>query len=525
MTNAVEKEQRAIHRRAGLIAAGTLSSRVLGMIRDAVIAGVFAKTATDAFLLAFTIPNALRVLLGEGAVSGAFVPAFTEIREKEGIERARNFYARLNGIMLLILIVVSILGVLFAPFLVRLYAPGFESKELFETTVQLTRIVFPYIGLMGIAALLTGALHAHKRFFAPAFSPIWLNIALILAALIAPSYMPTWGFPEVAALAIGALAGGFLQVVWQYPAYRAIKMPALPQFRLDAQVFRALLLLVPLLFGVGVYQLNIIESRRLASELGTGAISWLFFSQRIVEIPQGMFALAIGAAALPSLAELKSKGDIENAKQIFRNSLRMSLFIAIPSSIALTILAEPTIAVIFGRGVFDAASITQTARALFWLATGVWAVASVRTIVPMFHALGDTRTPVIASAFNVAVFYSVSKVLMKTMGHAGLAVGISSAAVVQLMLLLLLLRIRLGTLGLKSVGSAALRTLIASIPMALLLFYVVPSGNWVQGGTFSNSLLYLGVVVLGAAIYLGGAVLVRSEEVRSLRNLRSRNRT
>ncbi|MEM9071623.1 MAG: murein biosynthesis integral membrane protein MurJ, partial [Myxococcota bacterium] len=402
------QERGAIARRAGLVAAGTLTSRVLGMVRDAVIAASFSVAMTDAFWLAFTIPNALRLLLGEGAVSGAFVPVFTDVREREGLDAARAFYRRLSGVMLIVLIVVACLGVLTAPALVGLYASGFASDpELWDTTVLLTRTVFPYIALMGGAALLTGGLHAQKRFFAPAFASLWLNVALIAAALALVPVVERWGAPGVLALAIGALVGGGLQFLVQVPAYRSAGNALLPSFRIDANVRRALKLLAPLIIALGVYQLNIIASRQLASYLPRGSVTWLFYGQRLVEIPQGVFALAIGSAALPTLSELKSQGKIDEAKGVFRYGLRLSLFVAIPASVALLVLAEPSVSVILGRGAFDANSVAQTARSLVWLAAGVWAVASIRTIVPMFHALGDTRTPVIASALNLVVFFSV----------------------------------------------------------------------------------------------------------------------
>lgn len=518
------RERGRIARRAGLVAAGTLSSRILGMVRDAVIAGTFSVVATDAFWLAFTIPNALRLLLGEGAVSGAFVPVLTDVREKRGPAAAVRFYRRLSGVMFVILLAVSALGVVAAPALVRLYASGFRADpELFETTVLLTRTVFPYIALMGAAALLTGALHAQKRFLAPAFAPLWLNVALIAAALGLPSLVERWGMPAVFALAVGALAGGLLQWLVQVPAYRRAGFALLPAFGRDPDVRRAMLLLTPLLLALGVYQLNVIASRQLASYLPRGSISWLFYGQRLVEIPQGMFALAIGSAALPTLAELKSRGELDEAKRVFRYGLRLSLFVAIPASVALAVLAQPAVAAVFGRGRFDAHSIAETTRSLRWLAAGVWAVASVRTVIPMFHALGDTRTPVWASALNLVTFFSLGLALMGPMQHAGLALAISAAAAVQLAGLLLLLRRKVGALGLRSVATSALRALAAAAVMGLALGALVASRDFAAGGTALNTGLFLGAVAGGAAVYLAMARLVGSPEVGELhRALRRR---
>lgn len=512
------RERTQIARRAGLVAAGTLSSRVLGMIRDAVIAATFSVAATDAFWLAFTIPNALRLLLGEGAVSGAFVPVLTDVRERRGEGAAARFYRHLSGVMLLILVAVSALGVFSAPVLVRLYASGFAGDpELFATTVGLTRAVFPYIAFMGAAALLTGALHASKRFLAPAFAPLWLNVALIAAALGLPALVERWGLPAVFALAFGALAGGFLQWLVQVPAYRRAGFALVPAFGRDPDVRRAMRLLVPLLVALGVYQLNVVASRQLASYLPRGSISWLFYGQRLVEIPQGMFALAIGSAALPTLAELKSRGELREAKRVFRYGLRLSLFVAIPASVALTILAEPAVAAVFGRGRFDADSIEQTARSLRWLAVGVWAVAAVRTVVPMFHALGDTRTPVWASALNLVTFFSLGLGLMGPMQHAGLALAISAAACAQLAGLLLLLRRKVGPLGLRGVALSALRALVAAGAMGALLWLAAGVRDYREGGTGANTVFFLAMVVGGALVYLAVAGFLRSPEIGELR--------
>lgn len=520
MTNEKAKEWGQITRRAGVVAAGTLSSRILGLVRDAVIAGTFAVAATDAFWLAFTIPNALRVVLGEGAVSGAFVPVLTDVREKEGEEAAKAFYARLSGTMLLLLALVCTLGVVAAPGLVALYASGFrDDPELWNTTVLLSRIVFPYIGLMGTAALITGALHAAKRFVAPSFAPALLNVAFIGAAFGLLPLMDRFGFPGVVALGIGALLGGLLQLVAQLPSLRRAGYLVRPRLGLkDPHVRRAFLLLVPLLAGLGVYQLNIIASRQLSSYLPEGAISYLFYAQRLVEMPQGMFALAIGTAALPSLAEHASRGDLDRAKELFRQALRLSLFVALPSAVALALLAEPTVAVLFGRGRFDAHSIAETSRALVLLAAFIWAVASVRTIVPMFHALGDTRSPVKASAVNLLVFFSVALATMGPMEHAGLALAIGLAASFQLLALIVMLRRKVGRLGLRSVASSSLRSTAASGAMSVPIYLVTRLGHWSEGATVANTGIYVGAVVAGAIVYVLVGWLVGSPELVTVLN-------
>lgn len=511
------RERRQLTRRAGLVAAGTLASRVLGAARDAVIAAFFSVAATDAFWLAFTIPNALRGLLGEGAVSAAFVPVLTDVRAKEGADAARAYYARLQGVMLLVLGGVSLLGVVGAPLLVDAYASGFRADpELRETTITLTRCVFPYIAFMGVAALLAGALHAHGQFLAPAFAPIWLNVALVAAAVALPSALAAAGHDPVLALAIGALAGGVLQVLAQLRAYRKLGYPILPRFSLDPHVRRSLVLLVPLLAGLGVYQLNLVLSRQLASYLPTGALSYLFYAQRLVEIPQGMFALAIGTASLPALSGLASRGDVEGAKRLFRDGLRLSLFVAVPSSVLLAVLAEPTVSAILGRGRFGAEQIHETTRALVALAAGIWAVASVRTCVPMFHAFGETRTPVLASLLNLVVFVALGVTLTEPLGHAGIAIAISAASTVQLVALVLLLRRKVGSLGLGEIASSAGRTLLASLAMAAVGWPFRSLVDWQAGGTLVASLTFVGATVACGLAFVIVAYAVRSRELHDV---------
>ncbi|MEM6957199.1 MAG: murein biosynthesis integral membrane protein MurJ [Myxococcota bacterium] len=510
-TSAAEPARESIARRAGLIALGTLASRLLGLLRDRVIASTFAVGATDAFWLAFTIPNALRVLLAEGATSGAFVPVLTDVREKRGQEAASRVFAKLAGAMVLLLLVVAAIGSFAAPLLVRLYASGFEAGR-YDEAVRLTRVVFPYVALVGSAAMVMGALHTAKRFAVAAFAPAMLNVALIAACL----FFASEGAGTMV-LAIGALIGGALHLLVQLPSLRRASYSLRPRLDLkDPDVRRAFRLLLPLLIALGVYQLNIVASRQLASHLGEGAISYLFYGQRLVEIPQGVFALAIGSAALPNLAEYAARNDLEGAKALFRSSLCLTLFVAVPSAVGLAMLAEPLVDALLGAGEFGAHEISETARSLVFLAAGVWAVASVRTVVPMFHSLGDTRSPVVASAFNLVVFFGVSMLTMGTMGHAGLALAIALAAAVQLIVLLTMLRRRIGALRL---GEVALRTLRFVLAAALM-------GGALYALRDFRGLAALALkVAVGAITYGAAAWVLRVPELRAVTNRLRRRRS
>jgi putative peptidoglycan lipid II flippase len=509
-------ENASLARSAGIVAAGTLVSRVLGAARDAVFAACFSVAETDAFFVAFTIPNALRGLLADGAVSSAFIPTYTDVRAKEGDAAASAFYAKLSGAMLSVLAVVSIVGVVAAPALVSLYAEGYaRDATLFASTVTLTRIVFPYIFFMGAAALGTGLLNAHRRFAVPALAPALLNVALIAApfVLVAPSV--ALGLPPIASLAIAAIVGGVLQMVAQWPALAKLGTSSRPSIDFgDVRVKRALALLGPLAIGLGIYQVNVMLSRLFTSYLPSGSQSYLYYGQRLVEIPQGMFALAIASAALPTLADLHSRGKTDELIATFGFAMRSSLFVGAPATALLVALARPITTVLFQRGAFDAHDAAETARSLAWQGAGVWAIACVRVVVPMFYAHGDTRTPLAGSAANLVSFVAIALLLRGPMNHAGIAVAISAAGALQLVVLLVLLRRKLGRLGFGRISASAARVGIAAIAMSAAGWFVARYGSWDHGGNDVQNIVVLALSLTAAIIaYVAVLAVLRAPEL------------
>ncbi|HKP58036.1 MAG TPA: murein biosynthesis integral membrane protein MurJ [Polyangiales bacterium] len=527
VTDQPDRERAAIARRAGVVAIGTLFSRVLGAVRDAAIAAYFSVAATDAFFVAWTIPNTLRRVLGEGAVSAAIVPVFSEVRETEGKERARAYVAAINGTMLLILSVVSVLGVLTSSFWTTLYAAGYQNDPAkFSMTVQLTQIVFPYILFVGMAALGMGLLNSVGRFGVAAFAPTLLNVAVILAPFLFVAPAIWLGLPSIAALALATLVGGVLQVVVQWPELRREGLLPLPRLDFsDPAVQKTLKLMGPLVLGSGIYQLNIMLSRLFASYLPTGSQSFLYYAQRLVEIPQSLFALAVASATLPSLARLKSQGEHSEAKATLRYSLRLSLFVAIPSSVALVVLSEPTIAVLFRRGAFGDYHVRETARALAWMAASTWAVAAIHPITRMYYAYNDTRTPVWCSALNLVAFVAVSLSLRTQMGHAAIAAGTSAGAVAQLLGLMWVLPKRVGDTGAAEVYRSALRCTLASLIMGAVVYDVARFGRWSQPDQFVRNLVVYGATVLfGVLVYAAACSLLRAPELSDLQSALGRRR-
>ena len=456
-----QRERGRLVGRAGVVGAGTLASRLLGLLRDVALAAVFDRDATDAWWVAFTIPNALRSLLGEGAVTSAVVPVLSEKIAKDGDEAARRFFARVRGVSLLALVVVTALGVVFAGPLTSLFAGGYRGRPgEFERTVALTRLVFPYILFMGTAALGMAALNANRRFAVAAFAPGLLNVAMLVAAGVA---VVGWrGEGGVAVLAYGALVGGMLQVVAQWPALKRIGYARPPSFALDDDVRKVLRRIAPLTLGIGIYYVDLVLSRRFLSEMGPGAQSYFSWAMRLCDFPQGIFVMALSTAALPSLSALAAKGARDELAKTWGHGMALAMFVAVPASVALVVMGEPIVAALFQRGHFDAVAARETARALAWQGGAIWTVAAVRQTVPAFYALGETRIPVVVSGIDLCAFVALALALRAPMGHVGISVAVAGSSAVQMLLLLVALRWRFGRFGAAALARSVARTAAVS---------------------------------------------------------------
>jgi len=459
-----DEERGKLARRAGIVGAGTLFSRLLGLARDMALAAVFTRAETDAFFTAFRIPNALRQLLGEGAVSSAVVPVLAKKIEIEGQPAAKEFFANARGVSLLALFVTSVLGVVLAGPLTELFAAGYHAEPgQFERTVSLTRTVFPYIFFMGSAALGVAALNANKRFVVGAFAPALLNISFLVAAFVLPSLFLAWGIDGAQVIVAGALLGGVLQTIAQWPALRAIGYTGRPRLDLgDPAVREMLRRMGPMAFGLGVYYIDMILSTRFLSELGQGAQSYFMWASRLCDFPQGIFVLALSTASLPSLARFAARGEMRELEKTYAHGMKLSLFVAIPSSVALVILAEPLITLLFRRGHFQEEAVRETARALAWQGGAVWTVAAVRQLVPVFHSLGDTKTPVFVSALDLVVFIALALLLKGPLGHVGVSVAVAGSSFVQMVLLAIFLSRKLDDTRVAEIARSVAKTTVAA---------------------------------------------------------------
>ncbi len=513
-----KSEREKLVGRAGIVGAGTLASRVLGFGRDMAIAALFTRGQTDAFAVALTIPNTLRQLLAEGAVSSAVVPVLSERLAKGGDEAGRAFFARARGVSLLALVFVSVLGVFLAGPLTELFAPGSHATPgQFERTSNLTQLMFPYIFFMGTAALGMAALNAKRKFAVAAFAPALFNVALIGAAFALRDPLSARGIDPSIALAIGVLLGGVLQVVAQLPALRGIGYASRPVFDLhDPHVREMFRRILPMTFGLGIYYIDLTLSRRFLSELGEGAQSYFFWASRLCDFPQGIFVMALSTAALPSLATFAAKGDKEELANTWAHGMRLSLFVAVPCSAALVALAEPVVVLLFQRGHFDALAAQQTARALAWQGGAIFTVSAVRQLVPAFHSLGDTRTPVIVSALDLIAFIVLALWLRGPYGHVGVSMAVAGSSAVQMVLLFIGLKMRLGTIRGREIGSSTARVAFASLVAAVAGWGAARVLSGMGTGPVERALPGLAGVLVFGALYFAVVWGLGSRELAEL---------
>ena len=412
----------------------TLLSRILGFVRDFVIARIFgAGMATDAFFVAFKLPNLLRRLFAEGAFSQAFVPILGEYKNKRGEVETKRLVDHVASLLFLLLLLVTTLGMLGAPWLVYLSAPGFlQDPDKFALTVELTRITFPYILFMSLVALSGGILNTWSRFSIPAFTPVLLNLSFIGMALLATPYFAK----PVIVLGWAVFLGGALQLALQIPSLRRIGM--LPRFSLDWKdpgVRRILRLMAPAVVGVSVSQISLLINTIFASFLGEGSVSWLYYADRLMEFPSGMLGAALGTILLPSLAKYHAEGQFDDYSKLLDWGLRVTLLLAAPAALALAMLAVPLIATLFHHGAFTELDVFKTRDALSAYSVGLLGLILVKVLAPGFYARQNIRTPVKIALLTLFVTQMLNLSLIGWLRHAGLALSISLAACLNAFLL------------------------------------------------------------------------------------------
>lgn len=479
----------------------TLISRVFGFIRDVVIARLFgAGLATDAFFVAFRIPNLLRRLFAEGAFSQAFVPILSEYRSRRGEADTRVLVDHVAAALGLALFVVTVIGVLAAPLIIYVSAPGFAATpEKFELTVSLLRITFPYILFISLVAFAGGVLNTYGRFSVPAFTPVLLNLSFIAFALWAAPHFD----PPVAALAWAVFCGGALQLLFQLPFLGRIRM--VPRLRVNLRhegVVRVARQMVPALFGVSVGQISLLINTIFASFLATGSVSWLYYADRLMEFPTGMLGVALGTILLPSLSKHFAERSAQEYSALLDWGLRLTLLLALPSAAALALLAVPLTATLFHYGAFTANDVFATRAAVIAYSAGLLGLILVKVLAPGFYAQQDIRTPVRIAVITLIATQVMNLVLIWPLQHVGLALAIALGACLNALLLYRALRRRGIYLPQAGWGSFLLKVLIAVYAMATVLWITSgDSSEWLLAGSGERAARLAGVVSLGAATY------------------------
>jgi putative peptidoglycan lipid II flippase len=519
-------EHRSLLRSAGAISLATLVSRVLGLLRDQVQAYFFgAGLVADAFLAAFRIPNLLRDLFAEGALSSAFVPTFTAERERAGSESAFGLANRVMTALALVLGAIAALIVLFAPQILRVYVPGFTPAKM-ALAVTMTRILAPFLLFVALAAVAMGVLNTCGRFFLPALAPAWFNLAAILGVLGLVPVFRRLGIHPGMSLAVGAMAGGVLQFVVQVPALRREGFRFRPEIASrDPALRKVVRLMAPATFGLAATQINILVDTILASLYGNGPIAWLSYAFRLMQLPLGLFGVALGTANLARVSKDAARGDASGLRANLAGALRAAALLTLPATAGLIALRAPIVRLLFEHGRFGPADTAKTAAAVLCYALGLYAYSVTKIQVPTFYALGETRLPVIASASAVLLKISANlafMALLPRMGvdpFLGLALSTSLAAWSNMAILERGLARRAGSLRQHAVVPATLKLAVLSAAMGIACGVCQALlGRYRPGGGLPGEAARLGVsVALGIALTALGVHALRLPEVEAIR--------
>jgi putative peptidoglycan lipid II flippase len=506
--------RRDILRSAAGMSIITMGSRVLGLVREQVRAHFLGTSlASDAFGIAFQIPNLLRRLVAEGAMSAGFIPVLSEIREKEGDSAALVFARQFFNLSLMVLALVTTLGVLGAGVIVALFSAlsGHSiDPEALALTESLTRWMFPYIALVAWAAVMQGVLNTWRIFWVSAFTSVLLNIAIIGAALGFASQMdePAYAF------AFGVLVGGLLQLLFQVPYVFRLGFRWKPDFRIGPRVRQALWLLVPTVFGAGVYQINVLISQAIAWGLGDGAVSSLQYSSRLLELTLGVFAVAISTVVLPTLAADAAAGARDKVIDTVLYSVRLCCFVCFPVTAALMLLRVETASLLFERGAFSAHSAQMTGYALGFHAIGLTHIALARVLVPVFYAFKDTKTVVWIAVASMLLNISLCYALAPHLSFGGIALANSASAILQAMVLSWALRKHTGAMSDDITKGSLLRSAIATAAMAGVIWWLKGALGTAELHGFTDLARPYGIIFAAAvATYVGLSAAMRHPEL------------
>jgi putative peptidoglycan lipid II flippase len=511
---------------AGIVGSATAVSRVMGYIRDMIMSWAFGTSAlADAFYVAYRIPNLLRELLAEGSMSAAFIPVFTETLTKGSKEEAKQLANAVLARLLIILIIITGLGILFAPYVVKAIAPGWNARhDDLLLGITLTRIMFPYLLFIGLAALTMGMLNSLRAFLMPAISPVMLNVMIIGSVVLLAPFMPS----PIMAAAVGVMLGGLCQFLIQVPELRKQGMMPTPRFRPSHPgVPRIGKLAVPIVISSSVTQVNIFIGTVLASFLPTGSISSLYYAMRFIQFPLGIFGTSVATAILPTLSTQAARREMEDFRETVSHGLRLVFFIMFPAMAGIIAFRVPIVNVLLEHGEFNRVSTLGTAVALMYYAVGLWAFSGVRIIAQAFYSLQDTRTPVVIALIAVCTNITLSAlfVFKTTLAHGGLALATSIAAIVNISLLTVQLRKKIGRIDASRILRSLVRIIPASVAMGAIGWRVSRNPLWDHRGYTLHKLELLGGgMIVSVCFYILAMWIMKSEELKFIWGMVKRRR-
>jgi putative peptidoglycan lipid II flippase len=543
-------EQNILTKNAGKTAFGTVLSRILGYIRDMLVANLFgAGMFADAFYAAFRIPNLFRRLLGEGSFSAAFVPVFSRYLHTGEKKETQRFLNAVFTALLALLTIISVLGIIFSPILVKIIAWGFTSDpEKMALTVELTRLMFPFVFFICLAAFLLAVLNTLNSFFLPAFAPSALSMSEILYILaLAPMLIST---NQIKGLAVSVIAGGALHFFIQYPKLKALGWSLRLQFKINAVdnipsspllssaatgkteqsaavtpalpfyrhpgIKRIAFLMIPSVIGLSVEQINSFVDTICASFLASGSITALYYSNRLMQLPLAVFGLALATVSLPALSKAYAAGDMKTFKDSLNYSVRFSVFALLPAAAGLISIGLPCVRLLFEHGKFDYAASVATNDALLFYSLGLPAYAIAKILANAFYSFQDTKTPVKAAAAAMILHVILCVVLMRPMGVAGLALATAAASYLNIAVLIVILRKKIGGIGFSKIFFSALKSFAAAILTAIAAFYVCRSAQ--------NPFIAVPLsICCGTLVFFTTSKILKSEEITALTQILKRN--
>ncbi len=517
----------SLFKAASTVSLLTLASRVTGLARDLLMASMFGASAlTDAFNVAFRIPNLFRRLFAEGAFSQAFVPVLATHRAQHGEEATRTLISSVATALFWVLLGTCVAGVLGAPLLVWLLASGLrQDAEGYGAAVLMTRWMFPYIGFMSLVALSAGVLNTWKRFAVPAATPVLLNVCMILAAWLGAPQFAARGIEPIYAMAGGVMLGGIAQLAVQLPALYRLRL--LPRIGLapaaiaaawrDPGVRRILTLMGPALLGVGVAQISLMINTQIASYLAPGSVTWLFYADRLMEFPTSLLGVALGVVLTPQLAAARAAGDAERYSAMLDWGLRIVVVLSVPCAVGLLTFAQPLVATLFHHGALHDGDVGQIALALAGYGVGLLGLVAIKVLAPGYYASQDIRTPVRIAVVVLVITQLLNAVLVPTLQHAGLALSIGLGALVNAFWLLVGLLRRGSFQPQPGWGRLLLQVVAASALLAIFLIWASRHFDWIALRAHEAQRAgWLAVLLAGAAVLYFGALWAAGLKLRQL---------